>query len=235
MISDSVSRSYRCYVGKTREKNVPNPVIKPFRAALLLCLVLSLCACNRGAHPSGGFRLDETAVTAALEEVGLPGMISEEETIIHDQGGPTYVVRDPNQTYSGTDNPVLIAGVRGTSYEGERMLLATFDQEVASAQIDWADWEKQLAFAALLYSGLADSEEIYRAFAAKEVPSGQDRCQWDAQLTNAYCVIKWAHRSNKAYDAAQFEVRKHHASIWVNIYESQALYQKITTTQLRSD
>lgn len=209
------------------KKKVSNQILIIGQAAIMLWLVLSLCSCRGEPQGSDEFRLNEAAVTAALEEAGLPGEIFEEETIVHSEGDATYVVRDPKQTYSGTDNPVLIASVRGTSYEGKRMLLATFNQEVDSEQIDWEDWRNRLAFAAQLYGGLENVEEVYAAFAPKKVPSGQDRCQWDAQLTNAYCVIKWAHRSNKAYDAAQFEVQKHHASIWVNIYESYALYQSI--------
>lgn len=213
------------------KKSVLNQIPIIGQAVIMLWLVLSLCSCKAAPQDYDVFGLSEETVTAVLEEVGLPGMISDEETIVHGKGDSTYVVRDPNQTYSGTDNPVFVASVRGTSYEGKRMLLATFDQEVDSEQIDWEDWRNQLAFAAQLYGGLENVEEIYTAFAPKEVPSGQDRCQWDAQLTNAYCVIKWAHRSNKAYDAAQFEVRKHHASMWVNIYESYALYQSIEGTR----
>ncbi len=199
---------------------------------VLLSLLCTLAACHEADEPPA-FAVDEAAITAALEQTGLPGRISEEETIVHEQGSPTYVVRDPDTTYNGTDNPVLIAGVCGTSYEGERMLLANFDQSVASAQINWEDWKRQLAFAAVLYGALADNEEIYRTFSAKEVPAGQDRCQWEAQLTNAYCVIKWSHRSSKTYDAAQFEVWKHSAGLWVNLYESQELYQK--TVALRHE
>lgn len=156
------------------KKSVPNQIPIIGQAAIMLWLVLSLCSCKAAPQGSDVFWLCEETVAGALEEAGLPGMISEEETVVHSQGDLTYVVRDPSQTYSGTDNPAFVAGVRGTSYEGKRMLLATFDQEVDSEQIDWEDWRNRLAFAAQLYGGLENAEEIYTAFAAKEVPSGQD-------------------------------------------------------------
>lgn len=194
-------------------------------AALLLC-ALADCQCT---DVSPTVLPDKSAITAALEGAGLPGVISEEETMTGAAGSITYVVRDPAKTYSGTDNPVLVASVTGGTYQGERVLSFSFDQSVASEQINWSDWRRQLTFVALVSGGPEDENEIFRAFLGKEVPLGQERCRWEAPLTDGYCVIKWSHRSQKRYDADGFELREHHASLWVNVYASQAQYEALTT------
>ncbi len=199
--------------------------MKRITAFLLVCALCALTACQN-TKASDNFSLDEAAITAALEKAGLPGAVSEDEAITNAEGYITCVVRNPAETYGDTDNSVLVAGITSGTMEGERVLSFSFDQRVASEQVDWRDWRERLVFAAILYGSFADDEEVYRAFSEKEVPVGQERCQWEAQLSEAYCVATWSHRSQKLYDESRFEVREHHASLLVTIYASRAQYEK---------
>jgi len=180
--------------------------------------------------------LEEKEVVAALEKVGLPGIISKEETDSYEMSHAQYVVRSPTETYAGTDNRVFVAAVSAVDYEGEQMLLTMFDQRVESAQIEWEDWKRQIVFATLLYGGFKDEESVYRAFCEKALPHDfekglpdvYDNCSWDVQLPEGYCVVSYSHRSQKKYNEDGFEVREHSACMRVNIYESYELFQKIS-------
>lgn|GEM_PF-2276624 len=193
-----------------------------------ICLLCALTACQKAAQPASA--LDEAAITAALERAGLSGKISAEETMTTPEGDVTYVVRDPSEPYKGTDNPALVAGVTAGMYEGGRILSITFDRSVASEQVDWADWKRQLVFAAALYGDLED-EEVCRALLDKEVPAGEDRCRWEVPLTAGYCAATWVHRSQKTIDADGFGAREHHATLWVTLYASRSQYEALMTEQ----
>ncbi len=202
---------------------------------LMLCFVSIY---KKDVLPQPTFPLDEEVIAVALEKSGLPGILSESETTSSVEGQRMHVVRSPTITYSdiiSTEeayaNPstrLLIAGISSATTEGERVLITVFDQIDVSEQMAWEDWKQQIVFATLLYGGFEDEEQIYQAFAGKELPYGENSFRWDAQLPGGYCTVTYR-TSNETSNPTQ----KQHALMGVNIYESQALYQRIQkpTTQ----
>ena len=183
--------------------------------------------------PQPTFPLDEEVINVALEKSGLPGMLSESETTSWAEGQKMHIVRSPMITYADTisteeayANPstrLLIAGISSVTIGGERVLIAVFDQIDVSDQMSWEDWKQQIVFATLLYGGFEDEEQVYQAFAGKELPYGENAFQrWDAQLPGGYCTVTFR-TSNETSNPTQ----KRHAWMDVNIYESQALYQRL--------
>lgn len=177
------------------------------------------------------FPLEEEAITDALEKAGLPGTISESETESYREGHISYVVRDQEETYEGTDNSVLVASLGSATYEGERMLLTVFDQRVDSEQMEWEDWKRQIVCATLLYGGFENEEDVYQAFLEKELPDEEASCEWKVELPEGYCRVTYSHRSNTSHNEDGFPVEKQSATLRVNIYESCELYQKMLENQ----
>ena len=93
-----------------------------------------------------------------------------------------HIVRSPMITYSDTisieeasvdpSTRLLIAGITSATIEGERVLITVFDQIDVADQMSWEDWKQQIVFATLLYGGFEDEEQVYQAFADKELPYG---------------------------------------------------------------
>jgi len=203
----------------------------------LLCFVFIF---KKDVLPQPAFPLDEEVIIAALEKSGLPGILSESETTSLAEGRKMHIVRSPMITYSDTisteeasvdpSTRLLIAGITSVTIEGERVLITVFDQIDVSDQMSWEDWKQQIIFATLLYGGFEDEEQVYQAFADKELPYGENVFRrWDAQLLGGYCTVTY-HTSNESSNPKQ----KRHAWMGVNIYESQALYQRLQkpTTQV---
>lgn len=201
---------------------------RPISFLLIFCMLATLLAgCKKEKQFQTTFPLDEETVTAALEKTGLPGVISESETASASKDHISYAIRSTEETYDGTDNPRLLASISSANLEGGRMLAAIFDQKVEANQMVWEDWKQQLLFAASLYGGFGDEEALYQAFSGKALPEGQTTFIWDAQLPEGYCMVSYSYRSNTTHDAADFAVKNQSASLYVNIYESQELYQKL--------
>lgn len=183
--------------------------------------------------PKITFPLEEETIITALEKSGLPGILSESETYSLAEGQRVHAVRSPTITYSDTvsteeanadpSTRLLIASISSAAIEGERVLFTVFDQIDVSDPISWEDWKQQLVFAALLYGGFEDDEEVYRAFADKEIPYGEDAFgRWDAQLPGGYCMVTY-----RSFAETSKPVQKRHIKMTVNIYESPELYQKL--------
>ena len=198
---------------------------------LAVCLLCSLAGCQKSTMPQPDFPLEENVITDALEQTGLPGVISESETFSSIEGHIVYVLRDPAKTYADTENKVLIAGISSAITEGERFLFVTFlsaPDEPATLPFVWKDWKQQIVFATLLFGGFADEEEVYRAFSNKETPESKESFEWEAQLPGGYCTVRY--RLNASEITHSFpEPIVNRASYMVNvtIYESKSLYQKL--------
>lgn len=214
-------------------------LIYVFIAAGVLGMLCFVSFYKKDALPQPAFPLDEEVISVALEKSGLPGILSESETTSLAEGRRMHVVRSPAITYSDTisteeayadpSTRLLIAVISSGTIEGERVLITVFDQIDVPDQMSWEDWKQQIVFAALLYGGFEDEEQVYRAFAGKELPDGENAFQrWDAQLPGGYCTVTY-----RTSDESSNPKQKRHASMGVNIYGSQALYQRLQnpTTQ----
>jgi len=181
---------------------------------------LSLAGCQKSGLPQPDFPLEQDVIMTALEQTGLPGVISESETFSSIEGHTAYVLRDPMETYGDMENTVLIAGISSAITEGERFLSMIFlsaPDEPATLPFVWEDWKQQIVFTTLLFGGFEDGEEVYRAFSDKETPEGQERFEWDAQLPGGYCRVSYSFNT----------IREQSYIVRVTIYESKSLYRKL--------
>lgn len=209
----------------------------------MLGLLCSIAACKKDVLPQPNFPLEEEAITAALEKTGLPGEISESETTSYAEGHSLYVVRSLTEAYSDEISPeeaqanpysrVIIASASSAITEGERTLYTMFDQKDSSDQFAWEDWNKQIVFTTLLYGGFEDEEDVYRAFVGKALPKGENSedevsLVWDAQLPGGYCWVRYVSRKTKVFEG-EYDVPtwRYTGTLFVKIYESQALFQKL--------
>ena len=211
-----------------------------FLAVGVLGLLCFVSIFKKDVLPQPTFPLDEEVIIGALEKSGLPGILSESETTSLAEGRRMHIVRSPMITYSDTisieeasvdpSTRLLIAGISSATIEGERVLITVFDQIDVADQMSWEDWKQQIVFATLLYGGFEDEEQVYQAFADKELPYGENVFQgWDAQLPEGYCTVTY-----RTISESSNPKQKRHALMGVNIYESQELYQRLQkpTTQV---
>ncbi|MDO4275989.1 MAG: hypothetical protein Q4D16_20155 [Eubacteriales bacterium] len=213
-------------------------LILVFLSVGMLGMLCFVSGCKKDVLPQPTFPLDEEVVNAALEKSGLPGILSESETASWAEGQMVHAVRSLTITYSDTisaeeanANPItrlLIASIVSNSSEiteGKRMLFIRFGQIDVPDQMTWEDWKQQIVFATLLYGGFEDEEQVYQAFADKELPClhGESSFQaWDAQLPGGYCIVNY-----RISNETSKPVAKQEASMGVYIYESKELYQRI--------
>lgn len=187
-----------------------------------ICVLGMLCplaGCKKDEGFQTAFPLDEETVTRTLREAGLPGVISESETSSRSKDHTHYVIRSETECYENAENKRFIADISSANYHGERALATIFAQEVPSNQMVWEDWKQQILFAARLYGGFENEEDVYQAFLGKELPEGKTSFAWDVQLSQGYCRVSY-HNDNLP-SGKQFPY------IRVNIYESYELYQKL--------
>ncbi len=194
----------------------------------LLSLLLLLPGC--GNEQPQKEPLDVKTIQAAVEKSRLAGILAESETYTDSWGHTHYVLLNPFYSEGSTDEILFAADVTAFEYEGERLLLSVFYQKLGSSEIDWNAWKPQFDFAAILYQGFENPEDVYRAFCEKKLPTPPENnatYQWDASLPEGYCVVNYTPYSQKAYDENGFEVRNHSAAFRVNLYASYEQYQRI--------
>lgn len=170
----------------------------------LICLcvafavLFSLSGCQKTGLSRPDFPLTAEAVAAALEETGLPGTVSEEETQSLADRYVLYMLR-------GEDH-ALTMDISSAFRDGKRLLKISYyaPSVPVGPAFAWADWKQQLVFAALLFGGFADKEEVYRAFSEQDVPAGKlppaddaraefvaERYQWEARLPAGSCEVAY--------------------------------------------
>lgn len=193
----------------------------------LLGMLLLVSGCQMSKHVQTAYPLEEDELTRLLEQVGLPGTISEDETVSRQEGHISYVIRNPAETYGNSGNNKLVANVTSLVRKDGRVLSTIFHQSVAGEPIVWADWERQIKLAALLYGGFEDEGTLYKACTEAELPTDTTSFRWETDFPEGYyCVVYRSHK-NKAYDERSFEVVTCSATLWVDIYESRELYDKM--------
>jgi hypothetical protein len=194
-------------------------------AVLAFGIICSLAGCQKSSMPQPDFPLEEDVIMTALEQTGLPGVISESETFSSIEGHIAYVLRDPTETYGDTENEVVTASISSALTEGERflgMIFLSAPDEPATLPFAWEDWKQQIVFTTLLFGGFEDEEEVYRAFSDKKTPEGEERFEWDAQLPAGYCRVSYSFNT----------FREQSYTVRITIYESKSLYEKLHQKQL---
>ncbi|MCE5235720.1 MAG: hypothetical protein LLF87_06665 [Eubacteriales bacterium] len=200
-------------------------------AALAFGVICSLAGCQKSNLPQPDFPLEEDAILAALEQAGLPGVISESETRSSHEGHMAYTLRDPAKTYGDTGNKVVTAGISSAITEGERFLSMIFlsaPDEPATLPFTWEDWRRQIIFTTLLFGGFEDEEAVYRAFSDKETPEDEESFGWEAQLPGGYCTVSYNLIASKATSSFPDPiVNRASYTVRVTVYESKSLYQRM--------
>lgn len=196
----------------------------------LVCLLFLLAGCKKGTASAQNVPLDAETINTALKKAKLSGVFAESETYTNSQGHVHYVLQNPSYSSESIDDILFVADVSAFDYGGERLLFSVFYQKLDTSDIDWDAWKPQLDFAALLYDGFENPEDVYQAFCGKELPGPPDNnktYKWEASLPEGYCIVNYMPYSYKTHDENGFEVIKHSATFQVNIYESFEVYQKI--------
>ena len=202
----------------------------------LICMVLvvvllgSLSGCQKNGLPQPDFPLEKDVIISALEQTGLPGVISESETTSYIEGHIVYVLRDPTKTYGDSENKLLTAGISSALTKGERLLAVSFltaPGDPVTIPFAWEDWKQQFVFTALLFGGFADEEAVYRAFSKQEVPEDKETFKWEAQFPGGeYCRVLYRLRYSKTHIPETIKEKPTYI-VWITVYESKSLYQRI--------
>lgn len=202
------------------------PSMIAFGLSLFGILVLA-SGCQKDERFQTAFPLEADEVTRLLVQVGLPGEISEKETESRKSGSISYVIRNAAETYGDSGNSKLVANVVSLARRDGRALSTIFVQSVAGEPVLWADWERQIKFATLLYGGFEDEEALYNACIEAELPTDTKSFRWETERSEGYCRVHYEPRRNKTYDERGYEVVTYSAILRVDIYESLDLYEKI--------
>ncbi len=200
----------------------------------IIAAVLALCAIwyaagMRGRNaPRTQAPWDEAAVAAALEKAGMPGMVSESRTYTDPVEYTHFEIRSTEEDYEGTADPVFLGAVSSARDEDGQILITVFNQDVASDRISWEDWEPQVRFAASLYGGFENPDDLYWALSREEIPD-QGPYVWDLRLPQGYCTAAFVPRSYRTLNGEGMEVRAHSAFLRVSLYASYGLFEKYGT------
>lgn len=200
----------------------------------ILCTVCLLSGCGTKSKA----KTDRERILFAQQKAGLDGTISESESFPKDARPRHYVIRSEAETHEGTVGSPFVADVVFAVAEGEELLTVFHQSGVwadSTQRIEWEDWKKQFAFAALLYGDFEQEDEIYRAFCDKEMPDGMEQVKWEAELSNGrYCTVALSCMSQKAYNDRGFEGRRYSATMRINIFGSFEQYLKRRIEQEQS-
>lgn len=169
------------------------------------------------------FPLDKDTILKTIGELGLPCVISEDESqeslSRENAVYSNYILRDPERKYN-VDNgdAVLYAGIISGMVDGNRYLSSVFDAKSLMRDekpFAWEDWKQEIIFTSVLYGGFEDEEEVYWALSGLAVPDDDGVLKWGIQLSDGYCGVQ---RGGGASSGSY--------ALWINFYESEELYLK---------
>ncbi len=164
--------------------------MKKFASLFLALTLAALCLAGCGgketlAEPE--FPLTDEAITAALAQAELDWVIDPEGTHSGEEGTVLHNLRAPDGTLRGG----TLSGV----VDGKRYLSMTLPTNAADTDpaaprpFTWADWEKSLRLAALLYGGFEDAGALYDAFSGESADLSEGRMTWDKELSGVSCRV----------------------------------------------
>ena len=199
-----------------------------FLSALgILCM---LTGCQKSRAFQTVFPLDAATVNETLNKAGLPGSVREDETYSQQEGHVSYTIRRAPERPDEPEDGVFVASVSSVGLPEGRLLYTAFVQHMDSDRFQWADWKQQIGFAAMLYGGFADEEAVYQALSGQGVPEGGEY-RWEVELPEGYCRVSYGAQDNKTYNEDGFEVHTYTATLRVDIFETQALYESLMASR----
>ncbi len=199
-----------------------------FLSALgILCM---LTGCQKSRAFQTVFPLDAVTVNETLNKAGLPGRVSEDETYSQQEGHVSYTIRRAPESPDEPEDGVFVASISSVGLPEGRLLYTAFVQHMDAAELHWADWKQQIVFAAMLYGGFADEEAVYQALSEQGDPA-DGGSQWEVELPEGYCRVSYSAKDNKTYDEDGFEVHTYTATLRVDVFETQALYESLMASR----
>lgn len=209
-------------------------------AVLALLLLTTGCGQTAAEPPKDGlpqpeFPLEEVAVLAAAEDLGMTWEVDEEETLGDGETRASYLLRDP-------ETGVNTAAVSSSMAEGKRFLQVIFwtpDLESAPA-FAWEDWKTQLTLTARLFGGFAGEEALYQALTEQTIPDGKtapefeaeylvaEEMKWDAVLPGGYAQVRYQVRDTRVEKVfPEMRVLEQKSQMTLLVYESEEQYQEM--------
>ncbi len=199
-----------------------------FLSALAIFCILT--GCQKSREFQTVFPLDAATVNETLTKAGLPGSVREDETYSQQEGHVSYTIRHAPEHPDEPEDGVFVASVSSVQLTDGRLLYTTFVQHRDSDQFQWADWKRQLVFAAMLYGGFADEEAVYQALSEQGDPADGEY-RWEAELPQGCCRVSYGVKDNKTYDEDGFEVHTYTATLRVDVFETRALYESLIASR----
>ena len=199
-----------------------------FLSALAIFCILT--GCQKSREFQTVFPLDAATVNETLTKAGLPGSVREDETYSQQEGHVSYTIRRAPDFPDEPEDGVFVASVSSVQLTDGRLLYTTFVQHRDSDQFQWADWKRQLVFAAMLYGGFADEEAVYQALSEQGDPADGEY-RWEAELPQGCCRVSYGAKDNKTYDEDGFEVHTYTATLRVDVFETRALYESLIASR----
>ena len=135
------------------------------------------------------FPLSEQAVRSAAISMGLPNVISPEETFSGAEGHAAYTLRDD----SGERYPMLVVSSQVDDV-GKRYLQVMYLEPAGEdTAFHWADWQRPIALAGMLYGGFHDDGQLYRQLSTLEISedAGQG-ANWTMTTTGGFCRVSYS-------------------------------------------
>ena len=199
-----------------------------FLSALAIFCILT--GCQKSREFQTVFPLDAATVNETLTKAGLPGSVREDETYSQQEGHVSYTIRHAPEHPDEPEDGVFVASVSSVQLTDGRLLYTTFVQHRDSDQFQWADWKRQLVFAAMLYGGFADEEAVYQALSEQSDPADGEY-RWEAELPEGCCRVSYGVKDNKTYDEDGFEAHTYTATLRVDVFETRALYESLIASR----
>lgn len=203
---------------------------KHFFLLAILSLQWILVGCQTVDIDLPEYPLDEKTVISAVEAVGLPWTMSEEDTISLFENQISYSFYAEEEI--GTQ---ISSAISGKTRILQMVCGAPIMDE--EPEFSWDDWEKQLALASQLFGGFSDDKELFSALSGQEMPESQpltdgmdgELLHWETELSAAYCVVTWW--STSAYKIqGRISPEQWTSKLNISVYESKEIYEELLET-----
>lgn len=154
----------------------------------LLIFFIIACGCEKTRIPQPIFPLEANSITVALEEVGLPWHISEEDSWY--KGHTVYTLRNEEEE--------MVANVSSENIEGKKSLVVGFmypglQVQSNSAYLSEDEWEKVFKFISYLNGDFDTSTQMFKKFSNGKLHK-DDRNpnveKWDEKIGDVNCIAR---------------------------------------------
>ena len=161
------------------------------------------------------FPLSETAVTTAVNAVGLPLTILPEGTQSYTEGHITYTL------HGGGEDIYPFGAVSSAVYDGGKRHLTVMymTRPEGDTAFRWEDWRQAITLAGKLWGGFTDDEQLYRQLSDLNIPNDSvTGASWEAETDGGFCSI--------GYTVTMIQGKPSHVGLSISFYDSQQEYRQ---------